>query len=91
MNLGLDNNLSRQINDSDSGIMEESREQSSLNIIYENQKSLESPSAINQSIFGPSSHFDTFDMSQINLQASFFLNLKTTSFLIHAIFLYTHK
>ncbi|XP_044001934.1 zinc finger protein 236-like isoform X2 [Aphidius gifuensis] len=68
MNLGLDNNLSRQMNDSDSGIMEESREQSSLNIIYEDQKSLETSSAINQSIFGPSSHFDTFDMSQINLQ-----------------------
>lgn len=70
MNLGLGNNLSRQISDSENVIMETS-EQRELNIIYNNQKDLDTnvQPVINQSIFGPP-HFDTFDMSQITLQAS---------------------
>ncbi|XP_008554328.1 zinc finger protein 236 isoform X1 [Microplitis demolitor] len=65
MNLGLNTNLSRQISETDVPL--ETREQPVLNIIYDNSKTLDSSDNINQNIFPP--HFDTFDMSQITLQA----------------------
>ncbi|XP_034940940.1 zinc finger protein 236-like isoform X2 [Chelonus insularis] len=67
VNLGLGNNLSRQISDSDVGALE-SREQPVLNIIYDNSKSLDTTGVnpMNTNIFN--SQFDTFDMSHITLQ-----------------------
>ncbi|XP_074102836.1 uncharacterized protein LOC141529939 isoform X2 [Cotesia typhae] len=65
MNLGLGTNLSRQISETDVPL--ESREQPVLNIMYDNSKTLDSSESINTNIFPP--HFDTFDMSQIALQA----------------------
>lgn len=69
MNLNLSNNLSRQINDSGTENLIESREQPVVNIIYENSKELNSTetNSINTNIFP--ANFDTFDMSQITLQS----------------------
>ncbi|XP_044599471.1 zinc finger protein 236-like isoform X2 [Cotesia glomerata] len=66
MNLGLGTNLSRQISETDVPL--ESRSQPILNIMYDSSKHLDSSESINTNIFP--SHFDTFDMSQITLQAT---------------------
>lgn len=69
VNLGLANNLPKQINEANTSPLDNSREQPVLNIIYEHNKGLE-PS--NNTIF--TSHFDSFDMSQIALQVKPFLH-----------------
>ncbi|XP_012282703.1 zinc finger protein 236 [Orussus abietinus] len=63
MNLGLGNNLSRQIGEANPADVE-IKEQPVLSIIYENGKGLETQAGTN--IFP--SQFDTFDMSHIALQ-----------------------
>ncbi|XP_032680584.1 zinc finger protein 236-like isoform X2 [Odontomachus brunneus] len=64
VNLGLTNNLPRQMEETNANSLDSSREQPVLNIIYEHNKGLESS---NNAIF--TSQFDSFDMSQIALQA----------------------
>ncbi|XP_077266139.1 uncharacterized protein LOC143899615 isoform X1 [Temnothorax americanus] len=64
MNLGLGaNNLPRQMDEANTSSLNNSREQPVLNIIYEQNKNLESS---NNNIF--MSQFDSFDMNQITLQ-----------------------
>ncbi|XP_046816981.1 zinc finger protein 236-like isoform X1 [Vespa crabro] len=62
MNLGLGNNLPRPIDDTNTNTLEQ-REQPVLNIIYDNNKNLESSA---NTMF--TSQFDSFDISQITLQ-----------------------
>ncbi|XP_043500967.1 zinc finger protein 236-like isoform X1 [Polistes fuscatus] len=62
MNLGLGSNLSRPVDDTNANTLEQ-REQPVLNIIYDNNKNLES--SVNTMF---SSQFDSFDISQITLQ-----------------------
>ncbi|KAL2728129.1 LOW QUALITY PROTEIN: zinc finger protein 236-like isoform X1 [Vespula maculifrons] len=62
MNLGLGSNLSRPIDDANTNTLEQ-REQPVLNIIYDNNKNLESSA---NTMF--TSQFDSFDISQITLQ-----------------------
>ncbi|KAL2726673.1 LOW QUALITY PROTEIN: zinc finger protein 236-like isoform X1 [Vespula squamosa] len=62
MNLGLGSNLSRPIDDTNTNTLEQ-REQPVLNIIYDNNKNLESSA---NTMF--TSQFDSFDISQITLQ-----------------------
>ncbi|KAK0082575.1 hypothetical protein PV325_010170 [Microctonus aethiopoides] len=64
VNLGLGNNLSRQIN---GDCITEERDRPVLNIIYDNPKELNHEQTANTNIFTP--NFDTFDISQITLQA----------------------
>ncbi|XP_014481425.1 PREDICTED: zinc finger protein 236-like isoform X2 [Dinoponera quadriceps] len=63
VNLGLTNNLPRQMDEANANSLDSSREQPVLNIIYEHNKGLESSG---NAIF--TSQFDSFDMSQIALQ-----------------------
>lgn len=63
INLGLTNNLSKQIDETNTNSLDNSREQPVLNIIYEHNKNLDSSG---NTIF--TSQFDSFDMSQITLQ-----------------------
>ncbi|XP_011137255.1 zinc finger protein 236 isoform X3 [Harpegnathos saltator] len=63
VNLGLTSNLSRPMDETNGNPLDSSREQPVLNIIYEHNKGLESSG---NAIF--TSHFDSFDMSQIALQ-----------------------
>ncbi|XP_011870843.1 PREDICTED: zinc finger protein 236-like isoform X3 [Vollenhovia emeryi] len=64
MNLGLGaNNLPRQLDETNTSSLSNSREQPVLNIIYEQSKTLESSG---NTIF--MSQFDSFDMNQITLQ-----------------------
>lgn len=64
MNLGLANNLPKQIDETNTSSLN-SREQPVLNIIYEHNKNLDSSG---NTIF--TSQFDSFDMSQITLQVN---------------------
>lgn len=64
MNLGLTNNLPKQIDETNTNSLN-SREQPVLNIIYEHNKNLDSSG---NTIF--TSQFDSFDMSQITLQVN---------------------
>lgn len=68
VNLGLTNNLPRQMDETNANSLDSSREQPVLNIIYEHNKGLESSG---NAIF--TSQFDSFDMSQIALQVKTFL------------------
>nr|XP_012214852.1 PREDICTED: zinc finger protein 236-like isoform X1 [Linepithema humile] len=71
MNLGLEtNNLTRQMDDANTGSLDNPREQPVLNIIYEHNKNLDSSG---NAIFTP--QFDNFDMSQITLQADNEINI----------------
>ncbi|XP_070154186.1 zinc finger protein 236 isoform X1 [Polyergus mexicanus] len=63
MNLGLANNLPKQMDETNTNSLDNSREQPVLNIIYEHNKNLDSSG---NTIF--TSQFDSFDMSQITLQ-----------------------
>ncbi|XP_011640624.1 zinc finger protein 236-like isoform X1 [Pogonomyrmex barbatus] len=64
VNLGLEtNNLPRQMDETNTSSLNNSREQPVLNIIYEHNKNMESSS---NTIFMP--QFDSLDMNQITLQ-----------------------
>ncbi|XP_015593924.1 zinc finger protein 236 isoform X3 [Cephus cinctus] len=78
MNLGLENNLTRQINEP-SAVSLDMREQPVLNIIYDNNKGIESSSssAISGNMFP--TQFDTFDISHIALQADTELDIGISS------------
>lgn len=65
MNLGLANNLPKQMDETNTNSLDTSREQPVLNIIYEHNKNLDSSG---NTIF--TSQFDSFDMSQITLQVN---------------------
>lgn len=65
MNLGLTNNLPKQMDETNTNSLDNSREQPVLNIIYEHNKNLDSSG---NTIF--TSQFDSFDMSQITLQVN---------------------
>lgn len=65
MNLGLASNLPRQMDETNTNSLDNSREQPVLNIIYEHNKNLDSSG---NAIF--TSQFDSFDMSQITLQVN---------------------
>jgi len=67
VNLGLGNNLPRQIDEANVSSFDNSREQPVLNI-YEHNKNVDSSG---NTIF--TSQFDTFDISQITLQVNIFL------------------
>lgn len=66
-NIGMNLGLPRQIDETNTSSLNNSREQPVLNIIYEHNKTLESSG---NTIF--MSQFDSFDMNQITLQVNAF-------------------
>lgn len=70
VNLGLGANLPRQMDETNTSSLDNSREQPVLNIIYEHNKTLESGNTIFMS------QFDSFDMNQISLQVNAFSTLQ---------------